>query len=138
MARAATRNRTHTICNLGGVESLTHSDAAATFAPDRLAADAHMQLREEYEQLYGEYVVLRQQAQRLGELMCEIGHALRHQPESIVVKPSPREPVVASAIVLTKHPPTLLAIERLATDIRTVMGRLVDLQSRRPADHQPT
>jgi hypothetical protein len=98
---------------------------------------AHERSREEYEQLYGEYVVMRQEAQRLGALMCEIGQALEHHPELIVVKPSPRDAVAASAIVLTTHPPTLLAIERLATDIRAVMGRLLDLQQTLPANHDP-
>jgi hypothetical protein len=94
-------------------------------------------VREEYERLYDEYVVMRLKAQRLGEMMCEIGLALRDGPELIVVKPSPRETVATSAIILTKHPPTLLAIERLATDMRTVIGRLTELKQVLPRDYEP-
>ena len=99
-------------------------------------ADAQQRARDEYDRLYDEYVVRRQQAQRLGDAMCEIGLALRHRPELIVVRPSPEETLAASAIVLTKHPPTLLAIERLATDLRTLMDRLTELKELLPADDQ--
>ena len=107
-----------------------NSSAVQTLSLVRQAApdDADEHVREEYERLYDEYVVMRLKAQRLGETMCEVGRALRDSPELIVVRPSSRETIAASAIVLTKHPPTLLAIERLATDMRTVMDRLVELK----------
>ena len=85
-------------------------------------------LREEYKQLHDEYLVLRQKAERLGEMLCEIGSALRHSPELIVVKPSFQDAVASSAIVLANHPPTLLAIERVATEIRAAQQRLMELQ----------
>lgn len=99
-----------------------------TLTLDRPAPEARERVREEYERLHDEYVVMRLKAQRLGEMMCEMGRALREGPELIVVKPSPRETLDASAIVLTKHPPTLLAIERLATDMRTALARLTELK----------
>ena len=125
-----------TICDLARTEPLIPSSAVHTLTVDSQAPGTDERVREEYERLYDEYVVMRLKAQRLGEMMCEIGLALRDGPELIVVRPSPRETVAASAIVLTQHPPTLLAIERLATDMRTVMDRLVELKQLLP-DHEP-
>jgi hypothetical protein len=132
------RNRVlRTICDIADTEPLLPSSAVHTLTLHSPTRGTDDRVREEYERLYDEYVVMRLQAQRLGEMMCEIGLALRDRPESIVVRPSPRETVAASAMVLTSHPPTLLAIERLATDMRSAMDRLTELKQLLPPDHEP-
>lgn len=136
MSRGYGHSSLRIICDVAGAGPLIPSSAVHTLTVDR-PPGTDERVREEYERVHDEYVVMRLQAQRLGEMMCEIGLALRDRPESIVVRPSPRETVAASAIVLTKHPPTLLAIERLATDIRTAIVRLTELKQLLPPDHEP-
>ena len=110
----------------------TRSRTAQTRVIDDESFDQRTHVRDESDQLRDEYLLLRQKANRLGELLCEMGCALRHRPESIVVMPTRGAVIDDAAIVLTEHPPTLLAIERIATDIRTIQQRLSQLQQARP------
>lgn len=132
MSRGYRNSTLRTICDIADTEPLVPSSAVHALTLDSPSPGTDERVREEYERLYDEYVVMRLKAERLGEMMCDIGLALRDRPESIVVRPSPRDAVAASAIVLTKHPPTLLAIERLATDLRTAMDRLTELKQLLP------
>ena len=137
MSRGNGSSSLRTICDIADTEPPVPSSAVHTLTLDSQSSVTDEHALEAYERLYDEYVVMRLKAQRLGEMMCEIGLALRDRPESIVVRPSPRETVAASAIVLTKHPPTLLAIERLATEMRTAMDRLTELKQLLPTDYEP-
>jgi hypothetical protein len=84
------------------------------------------------ELLEAEYQLLRNRAQVLGESLCELGVALQRTPELIVVRPRSDSEPAGNTIVLRTHPPTLLAIERLADQIRRAKRRLDDIR-RRPA-----
>jgi len=102
--------------DLKGTES--PGEPALKLTPD------HERLRLEYALLQAQHRLVRQKAERLGEFMCEVGLALRHAPERTVVMPPHEALPPGSGIVLTRHPPTLLAIERLAEQIRAVDARL--------------
>jgi hypothetical protein len=86
-------------------------------------------LLEEHQRVNEEYLLMREQAHRLGKTMLEVGAALSNSPETLfVVPPSPSVIPRPDWVIVTEHPPTLLTIEQLTDKIRAANERLTGLR----------